>query len=229
MNGLLLTGTDTGVGKTRVCGYLAGYLSRHGVRVVTQKWVQTGCGMVAEDLIAHRELGGIDDDPALVMLRNPYCCPLPASPHLAAAHAGITIDPAVIAAAYQALAAQHDLVIVEGVGGLLVPLTRCLLLADLAAELGLATLLVIRNRLGCINHALLTVEALRRRQLPLLGLIFNRTEDSEDDCILQDNPRIIAELTGIQVLGELPYGADADAFTPIGEAFLACWKELIHA
>ena len=228
VSGLLVTGTDTGVGKTRICGFLAGYLHRHGVRVVTQKWVQTGCAEQAEDLLAQQELGAFDADPALAAWRNPYCFPLPASPHLAAEEAGREIESARITVAYRELAARHELVIVEGAGGLLVPLRRHLLLADLAGELGLSALLVVRNGLGCVNHALLTIEALRQRNMPLLGVIFNRITGEGDERILRDNPRIIAEISGVTVLGELPYGASAPDFAPIGEAFMARWQELIH-
>ncbi|MHB9026942.1 MAG: dethiobiotin synthase [Armatimonadota bacterium] len=228
MSGIFITGTDTGVGKTLVCGCLAGYLQARGMRVITQKWVQTGCREAAEDLLLHRALGGLEEVAELEDALNPYCFAYPASPHLAAAREGVEIDPEVIAAAYRRLEARFDLVLVEGAGGALVPLTEETLIVDLAAQLGLSALVVVRNGLGCINHALLTVEALRSRNIPLAGLVFNRPEEGGEEEILRDNPRIIAHLTGATVLGELPYLPDPRqapaAFPPIGEAFLQ-WYE----
>lgn len=224
MSGLFITGTDTDAGKTLVCGYLAGFLRAQGVRVVTQKWVQTGCADGLDDLQLHRAISGLAVDPELAHLQAPYRFALAASPHLAAAAEGATIDPAVIAQAYLQLAARFELVLAEGAGGALVPLTEELLTVNLAAQLGLPALLVVRNGLGCINHALLTIEALRQRNIPLLGVIFTRVTASGDPRILDDNIRIIGALAGVQVFGELPYLADplagAAAFAPIGHAFL---------
>jgi len=220
VNGLFITGTDTGVGKTWICGYLAGFLRAQGVRVVTQKWVQTGCAGYSEDLARHQQLSGFTPDPALAPLLNPYCFPFPASPHLASAREGVVIEAEVILSAYRALAAQFELVLVEGAGGVCVPLTDHLLTIDLVARLHLPAVVVVRNGLGCINHALLTLEALRARQIPLLGLIVNHTSPDGDARILQDNPRIIEQLSGVPVLGSMPYLPipDAEAFAPIGAA-----------
>jgi len=228
MKGIFISGTDTGVGKTLITGYLAGYLRRQGVNVITQKWVQTGCQCPPEDLVMHRRLGGLEDDPELARLQNPYCFPLPASPHLAAPMAGATIEPEVIEHAYRQLARRFDLVLIEGVGGVLVPLREDLLTADLIARLKLRALVVVGNRLGCINHTLLTIEALQNRQIPIFGLIFNRTSNEGDEQILQDNVHIIPTLSGVCSLGEMPYLPDplqgAKAFEPIGEAVLQRWR-----
>jgi dethiobiotin synthetase len=225
MHGLFITGSDTGIGKTLVCGLLAGYCRRKGIRVITQKWVQTGCTEISEDLACHRALGGLTADEAPEALLNPYRFALPASPHLAAEQQGCVIDPAVIARAYHALAARFDLVLVEGAGGVLAPLTRGLLTVDLVAALDLPALVVVGNKLGCVNHALLTIEALRGRGIPLLGVIFNRlAEHAENPLILADNPRVVAEISGVPVLGEIPSLADprdgAAAMAPIAEALL---------
>ncbi|MHB0936021.1 MAG: dethiobiotin synthase [Armatimonadota bacterium] len=228
MKGIFISGTDTGVGKTLITGYLAGYLRRQGVNVITQKWVQTGCECPSEDLVIHRKLGGLEDDPELARLVNPYCFPLPASPHLAAPMAGATIESEVIENAYRQLARRFELVLIEGVGGALVPLRADLLTADLVARMKLRALVVVGNRLGCINHTLLTIEALHNRQIPIFGLVFNRMCTGEDERILQDNVHIIPALSGICSLGEMPYLTDlmlgAEAFEPIGEAILRRWR-----
>ena len=176
MKGVFVTGTGTGVGKTVVCGLLAGFLRARGMRVTTQKWVETGVTNGPSDIDVHRRLmgnpGPAPEPPQAD--RCPYRFSLPASPHLAAAREGRRVDPAVIEAAYRRLAETHDVVLVEGAGGFLVPLTEELLTGELVARIGLPALVVVGNKLGCVNDALLTVEAVRRRGILLPGLVFNR-------------------------------------------------------
>ncbi len=207
MKGVLITGTDTGAGKTIVCGHLAAYLRKEGLNVITQKWVQTGCEGFSGDVSVHMRIAGLDVDEhsELHLLLCPYTFSFPASPHLAARREGVRVDPERIKSAYRELCGKYELVLVEGIGGLNVPITEDLLLADLAADLKLSAVVVVANRLGCINHSLLTVEALRARNIPILGLIFNRTDNTGDKEILDDNPRIVESITGIKLLGELPY------------------------
>ncbi|MHB1040780.1 MAG: dethiobiotin synthase [Desulfobacteria bacterium] len=233
MKGVFVTGTGTGVGKTTVCGLLAGFLRARGLRVTTQKWVETGVTVGTSDIDVHRRLTG---DPGSVPEpppadRSPYRFSLPASPHLAAAREGRRVDPAVIEAAYLRLAGTHDAVLVEGAGGFLVPLSEELLTGDLVARIGLPVLVVVRNRLGCVNDALLTVEAVRRRGVPLPGLVFNRLPGEGEGTraeVLADNPRIVAKITGAPVLGEVPPLPDpargAEAVAPVGRAFLERWR-----
>ena len=231
VKGFFITGTDTSVGKTVVCGLLAGFLRKNGVNAVTQKWVQTGEDGRYADLATHRRLMELPETVSEDALDDlcPYRFAYPSSPHLAARLEGRAVDPEVIAAAYQRLESVHDIVLVEGSGGVLVPLAKGLTMLDLAARLGLSVLIVAANRLGCINHALLTVEAIRRRDVPIYGLIFNRLCDTgEQEELLADNIRIIGEITGVPVLGETPFLADpvkdAEMFSPIGAAFLERWK-----
>ncbi|MGB7630382.1 MAG: dethiobiotin synthase [Candidatus Deferrimicrobium sp.] len=233
MKGVFVTGTGTGVGKTVVCGLLAGFLRARGMRVTTQKWVETGVTDGPSDIDVHRRLMG-DPGPApepSLADRCPYRFSLPASPHLAAAHEGRRVDPAVIEAAYRRLAETHDVVLVEGAGGFLVPLSEELLTGDLVARIGLPVLVVAGNRLGCVNDALLTVEAVRRRGIPLPGLVFNRLPGDGGGTraeVLADNPRIVAAITQATVLGEVPFLSDlargAEAFSPVGRAFLERWR-----
>ncbi len=233
MKGVFITGIGTGVGKTVVCGLLAGFLRGRGMRVTTQKWVETGATGGPSDIDVHRLLMG-DPGPAPEPPpadRCPYRFSLPASPHLAAAREGRRVDPAVIEAAYRRLAGEHDAVVVEGAGGFLVPLSAELLTGDLVARIGLPVLVVTLNRLGCVNDALLTVEAVRRRGVPLLGLVFNRLPAGEDGTraeSLADNPRIVGRITGAPVLGEVPPldepALGAEAFAPVGRAILERWR-----
>ena len=233
MKGVFITGTDTHVGKTMVCGLLAGFLRARGVNAVTQKWVQTGNGGRPADLAMHRRLMGLPEDVPEELLEDlcPYRLSYPASPHLAAEREGVVVDPSRIEAAYRRLEASHDIVLVEGVGGFLVPLTKETLVCDVVARLGTPVLVVVANRLGCVNHALLTVESIRRRGNPLAGLIFNRVPGGgrwAPEELLCDNVRIVEEISGAPVLWEVPFLAHpaegAEAFFPVGRAFLDWWK-----
>ena len=233
VKGVFITGTGTGVGKTVVCGLLAGFLRSRGMRVTTQKWVETGVTDGPSDIDVHRRLmgdpGSAPEPPSAD--RCPYRFSLPGSPHLAAEREGRRVDPSVIEAAYRRLAETHDAVLVEGAGGFLVPLTEELLTGDLVARIGLPILVVAANRLGCVNDALLTVEAVRRRGIPLPGIVFNRLPGEADGAraeVLADNPRIVARITRAPVLGEVPPLPDpargAEAFAPVGRAFLERWR-----
>ena len=231
MSGLLVTATDTAAGKSVVCGALAAHMGANGWNVTTQKWVQTGSGRPAEDLETHRRLApeaGASDPEGL---RCPYCFPLPASPHLAAAEAGETVEVETLERAFHRLDETHDAVLVEGVGGALVPLTHRVMVADLAARLGLSAVVVVPNALGCINHSLLTAEALRARGIPLLGFIFNNVPGrSARQEVARDNPRIVTEVAEAPLLGELPAlekpMEPGDRFEPIGRACISRWKEV---
>jgi dethiobiotin synthetase len=233
VKGVFVTGTGTCVGKTVVCGLLAGFLRAQGMRVTTQKWVETGVTDGPSDIDVHRRLMGDPDATAEPPLadRCPYRFSLPASPHLAAAREKRRVDPAVIEAAYRRLADTHDAVLVEGAGGFLVPLSEELLTGDLVARIGLPVLVVVGNRLGCVNDVLLTVEAVRRRGIPLLGLVFNRLPGEGDGTaadVLADNPRIVVEIARTPVLGEVPLLSDpaqgAEAFAHVGRVFLERWR-----
>lgn len=171
---IAVCGIDTGVGKSVVTGLLARHLLDQGSSVITQKLVQTGC-VRPEDIFLHRRLMGIGWQPVDEQrLTCPYCFPLAASPHLAAEKAGATaVDPTRLNQAADQLAKQFDQLIIEGAGGLLVPLTRSLLLLDYLQSRNWPLLLVTSPRLGSINHTLLCLEAVKQRQMRLLGLVYN--------------------------------------------------------
>jgi len=135
-----------------------------------------------------------------------------------------TITAEHIIESYKALASRYELLIVEGVGGLMVPLRRDLLLADLLAQLQPKTLVVARSGLGTLNHTLLTLEALRHRQIPVLGVVFSDSAAEEDERLVQDNMQTIEEIGLVRVFGRLQRHrktSDArSAFMPIGHAIL---------
>ncbi len=225
MNGLFITATDTEVGKTVICGLLARYLTNRGYDVITQKWIQTGSVDFPEDIASHLEFMGKskDDIEAYLPHMAPYTFSLPASPHLAAELQKENIDAAKIKDSYHALSNNFDFVIVEGTGGALVPFNRSQLVIDIAAELALSVIIVVPNKLGAINHTLLTVEALKARGMEILGIVFNsQGMEKEDPNVLQDNPKIIEAFTGQKIFGIQPRLGNRDmlqrVFVPIGDS-----------
>jgi dethiobiotin synthetase len=173
--GLFVTGTDTGVGKTRVAVALIHALRAQGLRVAAMKPVSAGSapGELNEDVVALLQAANVTAELRDV---NPYAFAEPVAPHIAAQQAGVCIDLESIAAAYSRLAAAADAVVVEGAGGWRVPLNAHQDMADLAQRLGLPVVLVVGLRLGCLNHALLTAESIAFRQLPWAGWVGNQIE-----------------------------------------------------
>ncbi|MDD5427917.1 MAG: dethiobiotin synthase [Candidatus Omnitrophica bacterium] len=168
-NAIFVAGTDTGVGKTVVTGLVAKYLAGEGYKVATQKWVETG----------------------VTKSKAVFAFKLPASPHLAAKSEGKTINIAKIKNDLKKLSRKADIVVIEGTGGLMVPLTEKILLIDVVKKLKIPVLLVCANRLGAINHALLSLEALKARKMKVLGVVFNHISKKENRSILKDNPGIV--------------------------------------
>ena len=204
--GLFITGTDTGVGKTMVAAALATLLRAAQLDVGVMKPVQTGCRVRGgrwrlpdtERLVAAARTR---DDRALV---TPYRFVPALSPWAAARSAGRVISIARLTASYGRLARRHDIMIVEGSGGLLVPLTARLTMADLADRLHLPLIIVARAGLGTLNHTLLTVEAARRRRLRIAGIVLNHAH-ARRDASAATNGRLLRAITGLPVIGPLPF------------------------
>jgi dethiobiotin synthetase len=172
---VFVTGTDTEIGKTFAsCALLHGF-ARAGLRAAAMKPVAAGA--FERDGAWHNEdadaLDAAANAPLPPELRTPFLLKAPAAPHIVAAHEGVVLEPKRIIACHQEATRRADIVVVEGVGGFRVPLTDTLDTADLAAELGLPVVLVVGIRLGCINHALLTAQAITQRGLALAGWIAN--------------------------------------------------------
>jgi dethiobiotin synthetase len=223
--GVLVTGTDTGVGKTVVTVLLLRALAAAGVRVAGMKPVAAGIDAhlaqgndsgapVNADVAA---LAGAMNVEAALADINPYAYAAAIAPHVAARNEGRPIDLAPIVAAYARLAARADVVLVEGAGGALVPLTadRCVL--DLAQVLGVPVVVVVGVRLGCINHALLTIEAVRARRLPLAGWVANRIDPAMPESAASIDA--IAARVGMPPAAEVGFAAasiDASALGRLG-------------
>lgn len=176
--GFFITGTDTEVGKTRVTLAVMAALQVLNKQVVGMKPVASGCsessdGLRSDDALQIIQQASTKQKYTLV---NPYAFAAPIAPHIAAQNAGVTIDLNRIISAYRALQANADIVVVEGVGGWRVPLGDNTTLSDMVRQLGLPVIMVVGLRLGCINHALLTAEAIRADGIEMIGWVANRIE-----------------------------------------------------
>jgi len=200
--GIFVTGTDTGVGKTVVSAALAWSLKQSGKRVAVMKPVQTGTNT-----------GSIMDIEFVEMVMEmnypieevcPYRFPEPLAPLVAANMAGEKIDIERIKSLFHKLSSSHDITIVEGAGGLLVPITEDYLMSDLAFDLELPIVIVVRPSLGTLNHTLLTVESAKARGLKVLGIVINQFPSSPGlaECT---NPGLILKMTGENILGVIPF------------------------
>jgi dethiobiotin synthetase len=199
VRGVFVTGTDTEVGKSVLAASLCAALAARGERVAAFKPVVTGLEEEAGEFGRDHELlasaansGQTPDDVA------PYRFGPPVSPHLAAELAGVTIEPAELVAAARA----HELVVCEGVGGLLVPITPGYLVRDLAVDLGLPVVIAARPGLGTINHSLLTVEAARAAGLQVAGVVM--TPWPEAPTPMQRSNRASVEQLGRVAVSGLP-------------------------
>lgn len=180
-------GIDTGIGKTYTTGYLAKLWREQGQNVITQKLVQTGNVGFSEDIQQHREIMGITEFPEdLSQVTMPEIFSYPASPHLAAKIDGRTLDLEKIAQATEQLKAHYEVVLLEGAGGLMVPLNTEVLTIDYIEQHKLPVILVSSGRLGSINHTILSLQALQQRNIPLYALAYNLKDESQDALISKD-------------------------------------------
>ena len=206
LTGVFVTGTDTGVGKTTVATGLALGFQQLGLRALPMKPVQTGCvAGRAPDLDAVLAATGLPFRPEML----PYGFPDPCSPHLAAARAGQRIELAPILDAFHALRADADLVVVEGAGGLLVPLNEGETMLDLMRALRLPAVLASRPGLGTINHTLLSLRALREAGIETAGWVTVDTSPSDWTYIEEDNLKTVIELGRAVHLGHIPHLGDS--------------------
>ena len=224
--GFFVTGTDTGVGKTFIACGLARILRDRGLRVGVMKPVETGCKWRSNALDPSdaRLLGLAAGTSQSLSSVCPYRFEAPLAPDLAARQAGRQIDPAVIHDRFRRVAASHDITVVEGAGGLLVPIWERYMMADLAADLRLPLLVVAASRLGAVNHTLLTLEHARVRGLSVSAYVLNRLTPADDEA-MSTNAELLARSTDAPCAGTVswtPPGPDhaADAAAAVGRAVL---------
>jgi dethiobiotin synthetase len=207
---IFITGTDTGVGKTRVAAMLVRALRAAGVDAVGFKPICCG-GREDAEVLAEASGGAVALNDV-----NPVWLRPPVAPYTAAMIEGRMVDVALVREKFAQLRAAHAAVITEGAGGWLVPVARDFSMADLAAEFALPVLVVAANRLGVINHTLLTVAAIRARGLRCAGVLLNRVQPpADDDAAVVTNAGVLGELLdglpggAVPLLGELEFGAES--------------------
>ena len=211
--GIFVMGTDTGVGKTVVTAAIALAARAQGRTVAPLKPAQTGDdGTITGDADFVASLLGLDEPREALC---PYHLRAPLAPAVAAQREGVRLDPAVVVRAHAALAERYDLVLVEAAGGALVPFSDGVDMAALAGMLGLPVVVVIRPGLGTLNHTLLTLEAVHRRGLTVLGTVISGYPD-EPGLDAATNPQVLARISPVPLLGVIPYdpGIDTEAGRP---------------
>ena len=207
--GLFITGSDTGVGKTFITAGLTLLFKSRGLDTGVMKPVASGCRMeegavVSQDVVTLRDIAGIDDDMELI---NPYRFIEPLSPNYASKKQGIEVDMRRIRDSFCILSKRHDVVLVEGIGGLMTPISNRYTVADLIRYLNLPAIIVVSKRLGAINHTLLSISKAKDMEIGLKGIILNETEpvsEGIDDSIKDE----LNEHTDIPVIGDIPYCGD---------------------
>jgi dethiobiotin synthetase len=208
IRGIFITGTDTGVGKTYVGAGLAAALREKGIDVGVMKPAETGCTLrkgvlVPRDALKLIKAGGVDDPLDLV---NPYRFLDPLAPAIAAAREGKKIDIRRIVSAFRDLSRKHACMVIEGAGGIMVPLTMSHQYLDLAGVLNLPVLVVARPGLGTINHTLLTIMALHSRRLRIAGIVINHRSKKRPGLAERTGLRAIERLSGVPIIGHIRYG-----------------------
>ena len=218
-NGLFITGTDTGVGKTFFTCALAALLRSYGYRVGVMKPAETGClekdgRLFPEDGWRLKSASGCAEPIEIIC---PYRFPGPLAPSVAAVRAGVKIDVDHLLAVYNEISAKHDITIVEGAGGLMVPLVPSFTFADFARVATLPLIVVAANRLGAINHLLLTLEHAGCKGLRTAGYVLNQVT-AELSLAAETNREVIADMTGVPCLGEMPFVSQGDGQDLLEEA-----------
>src|SRR5262245_5665955 len=210
-SGIFITGTDTGVGKTFFATLLAAYLRDAGYRVGVMKPAETGCAekdgkLIPADAIRLKTASGCTEPIEKIC---PYRLPEPLAPSIAAQRAGVKIDIDHLLVVYQEINSRHDVTLVEGAGGMMVPLLPSYTYADFARVAKLPIIVIAANRLGVINHLLLTLEHAACGGLSVLGYVLNRIS-AESSPAAETNREVLLGMTGVPCLGEMPFVENAE-------------------
>jgi dethiobiotin synthetase len=223
--GWFVTGTDTGVGKTRVARLLLEALAHAGHSAAGMKPVASGCrvtatGLRSDDALELMQASGAAADYADV---NPYALGSACAPHIAAQEMGVEIRLEKILESFRRLQQKFPWIVVEGVGGWMAPLGERLTMVEVARPLGLPVILVVGLRLGCLNHALLTMEAIRRADIPFAGWVANRIDPAMTH--VPENIATLAQRIEAPLLAQIPYQSAAKpdvagAVFPLGEMIM---------
>jgi|Deesub1362B_J571_1020462.scaffolds.fasta_scaffold00107_32 dethiobiotin synthetase len=207
MKGIFITGTDTGVGKTIIASAIVRVLKARGISVAVMKPIESGCRREGDVLIP---LDGVmlkemaENDITLEEV-TPFRFENPLAPMVASEIEGTEVDERVIYDTIKELQEKYDYIVVEGVGGLMVPVKQRLMIVDIVRDTGLPLLIVASNRLGVINHTVLTVEAAKRRGIDIIGVVLNTPNPSRDDISLETNPLVLRRVLEVPLVGVFPF------------------------
>ncbi len=196
-----ITGTDTGIGKTFITALIATALREQGIDVGVMKPVETGCrdeggSLIPSDATLLKEAAKTEDALDLI---NPFRFRLPAAPSIAAREEGAVIECGSIKDSFELLAERHDTLLVEGVGGLMVPMNKSETVADLIKLLSIPVIIVAGTQLGTINHTILTVSTARQHGIDITGIIFNHYTEDGESAVGE-----IVRFTGLPIIGKVP-------------------------
>jgi dethiobiotin synthetase len=235
--GLFITGTDTGVGKTLVAGGIAHILAGQGLRVGVFKPIATGCRIEKGKLVSYdaKFLAKFSNCSCGLPIVNPVSYMTPAAPIVAAEKENRRIDYARIEDAYLFICENHDVVIVEGIGGIRVPISPNVDVLELAGEFDLPVVVVARPNLGTINHTLLTVDAIRINEIPFAGVVISSYKSGTVDPAERTAAQTISEFDDIKILSVVPFDPASSVEEgilgqPIIDALTQCdWNKIVFS
>ncbi|HXU94908.1 MAG TPA: dethiobiotin synthase [Candidatus Nitrosotalea sp.] len=208
MKSYFITGTDTGVGKTNITATLAACIKKLGINVGVMKPVATGIpqksGFKSSDVSLLCHASGVDDSEDTI---NPIFMPIPSSPYDASKMLNIEFKPEIIFEKFEKLKQKYEMLLVEGIGGIMTPLSRDFFVADMIKKMQLETIIVTRSTLGTLNHTMMTVNTCRDYEIPIKGIIINNY-DEKGSPAEKNSPLTIHEITKIPILGTIPFVRD---------------------
>ncbi|MGB9003784.1 MAG: dethiobiotin synthase [Nitrosotalea sp.] len=220
MKSYFVTGTDTGVGKTAITAALAASLRKRGIDVGVMKPIASGTphktGFKSSDAISLHEAAKVNDTEDMI---NPVFLPVPTSPYDATKILNLEIDMKTISERFQHLLKAHQMLLVEGIGGIMTPIARNFFVADMIKEMGLETIIVTRSTLGTLNHTVMTFRMCKEYGIAVKGMIINYF-DEKGSLAERNAPSTLHEITGLPILGIIPFVKDyqkLDALTGIVE------------
>ena len=203
-----VTGTDTGVGKTAITAALVASLRKRGIDVGVMKPIASGTpqktGFKSSDVTLLHEAAKVND---VEEMMNPVFLQVPTSPYDATKILNLKIDMKTISERFQHLLKAHQMLLVEGIGGIMTPITKSFFVADMIKEMGLETIIVTRSTLGTLNHTVMTFRMCKEYHIPIKGMIINYF-DEKGSLAERNAPSTLHEITGVPILGTIPFVKD---------------------
>lgn len=205
MKAYFITGTDTGIGKTAITAGLAGSMRKLGVNVGVMKPIATGIpqktGLKSSDVSILVEASGTKDSEDLI---NPVFLPIPTSPYDATKLLSVSVDMSLISTKFTKLCSMHDVLLVEGIGGMMTPITKNFFVADMIKTMEIETIIVTRATLGTLNHTIMTYKMCKDYNIKVKGLVINNF-DEKGTAAEKNAPVTLHEITGLDILGVVPF------------------------